>query len=198
MTRPTVPAVAELWYEELATAQPGDETRDWPLLLLLGAFGVAFGPLHDIVRDTDDSPGWASALDPVTAPAFALPWVAQFAGVDISREPDVDAQRELITSPPAFKRGTSEAMVAAVQRTLTGTKSVQIVERDGGPYNLTVTTRPDETPDAERTLAAIRSQKPAGLLLNNASSSSPLINEGTRTINASTGTIDNASLADIT
>jgi hypothetical protein len=72
MARPAVPAVSETWYDELATTQPGDEARGWPFLIFLGGLGHTFGPLHDLVRDTDEGPGWSILLDPARCPAWAL------------------------------------------------------------------------------------------------------------------------------
>ncbi len=199
MSRPEVPAAAEVLYAELAVSQPGDDTRGWPLLILLGGIGHALEPrLYDLVRDTDDVPGWTSALSPADAPSWVLAWLAQFAGVRLTPGATEEQQREQITSPPAFERGTAAAMTAAARGTLTGTQQVRFYERNPGPYDLLVRTSTAETPDPAATLAALRSQKPAGLILTYIVSDEPLINEGTRTIDASTGTIDTATLADIT
>jgi hypothetical protein len=48
---------------------------------------------------------------------------------------------------------------------LTGTKSVTLVERDGDPYYLTVTTIDVETPDKNETRRALIAAKPAGIIL---------------------------------
>ncbi len=200
MSRPEVPAAAEVLYAELAVSQPGDDTRGWPLLILLGAVGHALGPrLYDLVRDTGDVPGWTSALSPSDAPSWVLPWLAQFAGVWLTPGIVEEQQRAQITSPTAFERGSEDAMTGAAKPTLTSDDpQVRFYERNPGPYGLLVRTSTAETPDPVATLAALRSQKPAGLILTYVVSDEPLINEGTRTIDASTGTIDTATLADIT
>lgn len=199
MARPTVPAVAEQWYGELAVTQPADEQNGWPLLKLLGALGTTFGRLHDIVRDADDGPGWSSVLDPARAPVWALPWLAQFAGVRLTPGLTETQQRAQITTPPPFERGSRQAMIDTVAATLTGTKLVRVLERVGGDaYALTVITRTSETPNAAAAEAAARSQKPIGLILTFLVSDAPLIDEGTRTIDAGTATIDAAVLADVT
>jgi hypothetical protein len=196
--QPALPAVAQAWYDELAVSQPGDATRGWPLLILLGAFGHAFGPLHDLVRDTDAGPGWSQVMDPTRAPAWALPWLAQFAGVTIDAGLDDSAARRRITHPPRWERGTLRAMALAARPTLTGTAQVRVIERDGGPYRLTAITRTDETVNPAATRAALRSQKPAGLILNHVISDAPMIDEGARTIDAGTGSVDTATISDIT
>lgn len=165
MTRPVVPAVAESWYDELAVSQPADEQFDWPFLRFLAGLAAAFGELHDIVRDTDEGPGWSSVLDPVRAPEWALPWTALFAGVTLTPGLSEAQRRDEITSPPAFQRGTPQAIVDATARTLTGAKRVTLRERDGGPWLITVITYTADTPDAAAAERAARSQKPAGLLM---------------------------------
>lgn len=163
--RPAVPAVTEHWYDEYSVAQPGDEQAGWPLLILLAGMGAAFGPVHDLVRDTDDGPGWSPLLDPARAPVWALPWLAQLAGVNLTPGAPADEWRDEITSPPAFRRGTPDAIVDATARTLTGAKRVTLRERDGSPWLITVITYTSQTPDAVAAERAARSQKPAGLVM---------------------------------
>jgi hypothetical protein len=165
MARPTVPAVADAWYDELSVSQPADEQLGWPFLTLLAGFAAAFGELHDIVRDTDQGPGWSPVLDPARAPVKALPWLAQFAGVTLTPGATETDWREEITSPPAFQRGTPQAIIDATARTLTGDQRVALRERDGGPWDVTVITYTAQTPDPAATERAARSQKPAGLLM---------------------------------
>jgi hypothetical protein len=165
MTRPAVPAVTDTWYDELGVSQPADEHLGWPFLIFLAGLGAAFGPLHDIVRDTDEGPGWSSVMDPTRCPGWALPWLAQFAGVNLTPGLSEDEWRAQITSPPAFERGTPAAIRSAVQRHLTGNHTVSIIERDGSPWRLTVITYTSETVDAGAAERAARSQKPVGLVL---------------------------------
>jgi hypothetical protein len=76
-----------------------------------------------------------------------------------------DDWRAEITSPPAFERGTPTAIRSAVQRYLTGNRTVTLIERDGSPWRLTVITYTSETLDAAAAERAARSQKPVGLVL---------------------------------
>jgi hypothetical protein len=201
MTRPIVSDTAELLYDELAVTQPQDEAAGWPLLILLAAVATAMGELPDVVRDTDDGPGWTSLMDPDRCPAFALPYLAQFAGVRLTQGASEDEQRAEIANPPAFQRGTLAAMTAAAKRTLTGDDPfILIIERNGSPYRIGAVTRTTQTPDPAVTLAALLSQKPAGLILTHTVSDDALIDEGTRTIDAVdvAVTIDAAVTADIT
>jgi hypothetical protein len=125
--------------------------------------------VDDWVRDQPEGPGWSLLMDVNRCPPEALGWLGQFVGVRIPTGLTDAQQRQWIKDRRGFRRGTPAAMIAAVQDTLTGTKAVKMIERDGDPYNLTLTTTTSETPDANRTLAAILSQKPAGITLNKTS-----------------------------
>jgi hypothetical protein len=196
--RPIVPAVTEYWYDELRTTQPGDQYRGWPLLVLLGGVGVAFGESHDLARDPEQ------LTDPDLIPAKHLQWLQQWAGVTTSEGTPDSTARAAITSPPAFRRGTVEAIRAAVRAgegpssALTGTTTVSFVERNGGPKALTVVTYASETPDPAATARVVAAQVPAWITATHVVTSGALIDQGTRTIDASTATIDAATVADVT
>lgn len=156
--------LAEQMYEALGPFAEDDESGD------LQAFcEVLCGPLEPIwerVRDRDDMPGWTLLFNADLAPVEALPWLAQFVGVQLQPGWSEQEQRDAIKDPPGFRRGTRAAMRRDVQRTLTGTKSLSIFERDGSAYALTVRTLTSETPDEAATLAAVLGQKPIGLALD--------------------------------
>jgi hypothetical protein len=192
MARPTVPDVAEQLYDELGVSQPADESLDWPFLILLAGIASAMGELPSIVRDTDDGPGWSAVLDPPRAPVWALPWLAQFAGVRLTPGLTDDEHRAEITSPPAFQRGTPAAMIATAARYLTGTKLVVFRERDGSAYRVSISTRTAETPDPAVVEAALRRQKPAGLILAYSVADGPTWPEPTSTWATATGTWQDA------
>lgn len=160
--RPVVPLVSELWYNELAVSQPADEKLGWPLLLLLAGMGAAFGELPGVIRDTDEGPGWSSLLDPDRCPVWALPWLAQFAGVTLTPGLTEAQWREEITSPPAFERGTPGAMADAARRHLTGDRRVLLVERNETPWRDLVITYDSETPDPDATERDVLAQEGAG------------------------------------
>lgn len=168
MSRPAVGRLAEQLYEALEPIAAGDEERDWPLLRLCGA--LTAGALEQantyLADDEDGRPGWRNVLDPWKAPASALPYLAQFVGATLEPSLTEADARGKIARRENLQRGTVPALVAAVQRTLTGTKAVAVTERHlGDAYKLWVRTRDDETPDEAATLAAILTQKPAGITL---------------------------------
>jgi hypothetical protein len=162
---PDLTPTGEFLWDEVGVAQPGDDTRGWPARMLIGAVARACGPLFDLVRDTDDGPGWSAVLSDERCPVWALPWLAQFAGVTLSPGLTEAQQRMRVCSPPSFDRGTFAGMIAAVRQTITGTGYVFALERQGSPYRITIVTRTSETPSPATTLAAAKSQKPAGLVL---------------------------------
>ena len=73
--------------------------------------------------------------------------------------------RGLIRGTGGFKRGTQAAMEAAAAPYLIGQQRLDFQERQGGAYRLTVSSYASETPDSAAVLAALISQKPAGILL---------------------------------
>lgn len=160
-------------YAMLAPLAAEDERTGWSLLTYVNALGVMFQLIEDWVRDSEDGPGWSLLLDINRCPPEALPWLAQFAGVRLVAG-QTDAQdRQRILSTGGFQRGTRAAMIGAAQATLTGAKTVLFRERSGNPaqspeyaYVLGVTTYASQTPDPTATRNALLGQKPAGIVLN--------------------------------
>lgn len=158
MTHPTTDAL----YEAIGPGITDDDPdRIW--LAWLDGPGSLLGEVDDVVRDNDELPGWAAEL---TSDLTHRPrWTGQFLGVQVPEGMDDAAARALIRDRPAFRRGTVPALIAAAQTTLTGSRYVNVVERDGSAYRLRVQTFDDETPDPAATEAALRGQKPGSLLL---------------------------------
>jgi hypothetical protein len=107
--------------------------------------------------------------------------------------------RDAIRRQGGARRGMPDAILSAAEDTLKGAKVARLLERVGGnAYALELITRPSETPNPAATLAAAMAQKPAGMSLTHTLTEGVIINEGTRTIDTSTGTIDAATLGDVT
>jgi hypothetical protein len=103
-----------------------------------------------VLRNPRTILGWTRLLDPERCPGWALPWLAQFAGVKLTTGLTEAQQREQITSPPAFLRGTPAATRAAVatKSTSKDPTKVRIVERtDGDPHRYFVIVDQDDYPD---------------------------------------------------
>lgn len=172
--RPVVGRLAEIAYAEMEpVAKPYDEAAGWPLLHYLHAFFMPMQKIDDIVRDTDDGPGWSILFDPDRCPARYLPFCAMFAGVVLRPEMSEDERRRRIKERDGVKRCTPSAIVKAVQETITGDKSVIVRERFNpadpdvdSPGHFQIFTYLDETPDIETVVAAIEEQKIVGLLMH--------------------------------
>lgn len=80
--------------------------------------------------------GWSTAFDLTTTPDPA--WLGQATGTIVPPGLTLDQQRAYVAARPSWRRGTPAALLAAVQALLTGTKHVQLVERDGTPWHLKV------------------------------------------------------------
>jgi hypothetical protein len=173
---------------------------------LIGAYSHPFREIDELVRDTPQGCGWSVILDVAACPTKGLRWLSQIAGVVLrpQRATETEAQwdayaRAAIVEQAGHKRGTVAAQLSAVRDTLTGTKTARMLERVGGnAWQQTLVTRPSETPNAALTMAAWLTQKPAGIVPTHTQTEDLLIDEATRTIDALTGTIDGATLANWT
>lgn len=136
--------------------------------------------VDDVARDQEDGQlAWQPALDPDTAPSVLLPWLAQFPGVALPPDASEQEWRDRIKQAAGYYRGTVRAIREEVQRTLTGTKSVIVLEQvSSDPWAVTVKTRTGETPNVTATTAAALSQKPAGMLMTVVVSDEPILDEG--------------------
>lgn len=165
--RPVVSAVADELYEILKPLAYADQSLGWPLLLFCEAVSNPVQVVKDVGVD------WSQILDVDRAPYDGLPWLAQLVGSTLgpmltgeSTTSYDTRSRSYIRATPGFNRGTPAAMVAAIQQYLTGTKSVILRERAGGPYKLQIRTKTAETPSTAAVLQAIATQKPAGITLD--------------------------------
>lgn len=123
-----------------------------------------FQEVDDWASDTDDGkPGYSILIDIDRTPDKALPWLAQFVGAKLTVGLNPAQQREQIKGLGNWKRGTVAAMQAAALPYLTGTQTVVVHERDTSAYHFLVYTLTSETPDQNKVLQALLSQKPAGL-----------------------------------
>lgn len=139
------------------------------------------GPLEDLdalAQATDTDPGFGTLLDADTVPYDYLRWFGQAVGVSIPRGSPEASARASVQTPAGLRRGTLDAIKAAVLPTLVPVNplvpaTVIILERTAGgwdaadnPYHLTVATFTDETPSPSTTQAAALSQKPIGNIMD--------------------------------
>lgn len=165
MVAPAVAPISEEIYSALGPLTVPDEANGWVLLLFVDANAQGLVEVEDLARDQPDgTPGWASILDVDLAPTDALGWLGQFVGVDLVAGLDDASQRLRIQEAAGWSRGSVAAIKAAAAQYLTGTRRVQVFERDGSPYRFRLRTWLAETPDPAAVQAAIQSLKPAGLV----------------------------------
>lgn len=109
---------------------------------------------------------WPVAFDLDTTPLPA--WLGQTAGTRVPGGLTRQQQREYVQDRRAWRRGTPAAIRAAVAATLRGSRRVELVERDGSPWHLTVQVYASEVPggDSAPVLAAALSQKPVGIVVD--------------------------------
>lgn len=178
MTRPAVtPATEDVYSRVEEFRRDADAALDYPLLRFVSLAGDQLDALRALTERIDFDrtvPGATSDLvDPATADAAWLPWLAQAAGVNPVG--DTQTLRDRIDGAPAARSvGTRAAIVAAARSELVGTGTLYVQVRPasigyapGGEYDVTIVTLPDETPDAEAVVLAIDTAhaKPAGVNL---------------------------------
>lgn len=166
MSAPVLETFASRLYASLAPLAGEDDANAWALAKFCAALGVMFQPIEDVSSDTAEGPGWSAVVDVDRAPDSWLPWLAQFVGVTVVPGSTPAEQRVRIKGTDGFSRGTPDALRAALAPTLTGSKTVYFRERDAGDaYRLEVVTVASQTPDAAASEAALRAQKPGGIVL---------------------------------
>lgn len=163
MPSPELTHTGQRLYDALAPLAEEDGDNGYALAIFCGALAAMFDQVADLSRDTDDSPGWGSLVDPDRTEF--IEWLAQFVGVVIPGGVDDATARSWLRNTDGRNRGTPAAIEGAAKAFLVGDKTVYLIERFGSAYKLQVTTWENDTPDPARVEAAVRAQKPAGLVL---------------------------------
>lgn len=157
------------------------------LALVTEQMATAVQVLDDADPATSAS-GTCAIATPDAAPAAWLPWLADVSGVPQAETLPESLKRTAIADPATRRRGTTAAIAAAAQHTLTGSKLATVITHppaaastawvydtahaydsarryDGhvtDPWRIIVITWSSETPDPAATLAAVTTEKPAG------------------------------------
>lgn len=168
--RPTVTSAAEMVYRLLPDyVRAADEATDWATLRFVAALSTGLQTSLDFltIADPDTSPTGTSQLaDPDAIPRAWLPWLGAMLGLDVASMP-IDQAREIVSAAgDAQRRGSRNAIKAAVARTLSnpvpGPRVWANLSGDD-PYLISVVTNISQTPDETATLLAAWSEKPAGM-----------------------------------
>jgi hypothetical protein len=151
-------------YESLGPFAAEDESGD--LEKFTAAQTAPVELIYEIVGEEDQDYGWSIVFDVDNCPPKALPWLAQFEGVELTPDMSVAQQRAAIRAREGSARGRPNTIIERIRRTLSVDRRVIFREKDGDPYHLAIRTFAAETPNPALTEAAALSQKPAGIVLD--------------------------------
>lgn len=173
MVKPAVGVTSDRMYRRLPEFyRVADIGQDYALLRLIASVNDQVSDMEEIVN------GWyqnATLVDPQHADVTWLPWLAQLVGVELNTATTEQAQRDAIQYASAgWSAGTKQAMMAAAQSALTGTKHVELYTRsvttagDGTVWDILLVTSLLETPSVPAVLQAVvdKGAKPAGVVLH--------------------------------
>lgn len=167
MPEPAATPTARELYGSLGPWKRADgEETDWALLHLSEAVTRPLDAVEELIRDTDEGPGWHTIVDANKAPADFLPWLARFVGVLLQPALNEDARRVAIQDASGFKRGRPSAIAGAARTYLIPGGVVRVLERDESAYHLRVQIYAAQVPagvDPAIIEAAVRAAVPGGL-----------------------------------
>jgi hypothetical protein len=164
-----VKSVTQRVYDALEPVAGSDVRSGWPLLAYIDALGLMFQKASDLVEDGDNGePGWSIILDIDRVPDEGLDWLAQFLGITFYVGMDDATKRQQIRGHASWQRGTPAQIALSIGLFMTGTKTVQLTERNPTPYSFQVIIWATEAPaDVSQTSPLVRYvnayAKPAGL-----------------------------------
>jgi hypothetical protein len=161
---------SELWellYSSLGFHVEDDEAQGFALRKFCESLCAPMQSVYDLVREREGQAGWAIVFDVDNCPAYALPYLAQYVGVQITPEMSEEQIRDEIREPTGWKRGQPESIRIAARRTLTGEDPLVILRARTPEVGRTfVRTLTANTPDPTRTEAVIRAALPAWEVLD--------------------------------
>ena len=130
---------------------------------VVDGYAAPLAPVDELLQPTDR--GWPAAFDVDTTPDPA--WVGEATGTTVPRSLSIEDQRAYVRDRATWRRGTPRAVKGAVAQLLTGTRRVDLFERDGSPWHLRVQTYSAESGgvDVDALVAAAGTQKPVGITL---------------------------------
>lgn len=143
------------------TYVPDDDPRD-PVELgtLTRVPGPQFYGSGDYGTETYADSDTADLVDPTTAEAGWLPWLAQLLGVPTAGASTEELRAKLAAPEQAWAHGTADAIRATIAPGLTDTRYVDVLPHyTGDPFVLGVVTIREETPSLD-TVGALEAALP--------------------------------------
>lgn len=130
---------------------------------VVDGYAAPLAPVDELLQPTHR--GWPAAFDVDATPDPA--WVGEATGTSVPRGLSVEEKRDYVRDRASWRRGTPGAIKGAVGQLLTGTRRVDLFERDGSPWHLRVRTYSAESAglDEADLVAAAGTQKPVGITL---------------------------------
>jgi hypothetical protein len=172
MTRPVVHLAAEQAYRLLPDfMRAADETTDYAALRFVGGLAVTLESASDLLTMSDPATSLTGTNELVNAQAIPrawLPWLGWLVGIDVTSLPVEDARDIVAGAGESQRRGSRNAIKAAVARTLSSQSPPPRVWANlsgTDPYLISVVTNTAQTPDEAATLLAAEGEKPAGMVI---------------------------------
>jgi hypothetical protein len=153
--------------------------------------------VEQVARAQPGREPYQQAFDINAAPTWLYPWLGQVVGVRDINGLSPALQKAKIIAEAGFYRGSVAALQAAIAATLTGTQAVRVTERTPDAWSLAVVTNPSETPNPTLSGQVAQAAKLAMLVLTFNQTNLPIVDQGSKTIDAGTATIDTAAITDI-
>lgn len=161
--RPVVHPVAERAYALLPNRiRSLDAENDFAMLRYVAAAAHGFEPAADVIAGSGD------LVDAQRTPRAWLAWLGWMLGIDVTALPVDQARSVVAGAGQGQRRGSRNAIKAAVARTLSNQSPPPRVWANFSgvtPYDITVITNTAQTPDPVATLLAALSEKPAGMVV---------------------------------
>jgi len=158
--------VTQRLYDNLEPLSGPDASLGWPLLAFIDAIGQMFQPAADLCEDgPNGEPGWSIIVDIDRCPDEGLDYLGQFIGMHFYSGITPDQKRQQIRDHTSWQRGTPGSIISAIRLFLTGTKTVQLNERDTSAYHFGAIIWATEAPADTTVIVRYVNQfaKPAGL-----------------------------------
>jgi len=172
------------WFASLPEfVRVADAAQDWQLLRYMSLIGdqadvleqlyerIDFTPLDE---DGDATP--SALIDPDTADAAWLPWLAQTVGARVDGLTTAAARVAVDAAAGGWRAGSKGAIAAAARTVLTGTKSAKVYDHSdgvlaigaGGDWDVLILTNITESPSSAEVIAAVDAAgaRPAGVNLH--------------------------------
>lgn len=172
MTRPVVHPAAEQVYRLLPDfLRAADETVDHAALRYVGGLSVTMEKANELLTLADPDTSLTGTCELTNAQAIPrawLPWLGWLVGIDVASLPVEDARDIVSGAGESQRRGSRNAITAAVARTLSApTPAPRVWANLSGtdPYLISVVTNTAQTPDEAATLLAAETEKPAGMVI---------------------------------